>query len=51
MRKLTVLLLPFIMASCSSPAKKESPVIKSGSVEIAYTNAGQGDTTLLFIHG
>jgi len=39
------------MASCSSPAKKDSPVIKSGNVEIAYTNAGQGDTTLLFIDG
>jgi len=39
------------MASCSSPAKKESPVIKTCNVEIAYTNAGQGDTTLLFIDG
>ncbi|MES1217734.1 MAG: alpha/beta hydrolase [Bacteroidota bacterium] len=51
MRKITILLLAIHFLSCSSTAKKENPIIRNGNVEIAYISAGEGDTTLLFIHG
>ncbi|MGC4034797.1 MAG: alpha/beta hydrolase [Chitinophagaceae bacterium] len=51
MKKLTVLLLPMIMIACSTSSKKEHPIVKNGNVQIAYIDEGNGDTTLLFIHG
>jgi pimeloyl-ACP methyl ester carboxylesterase len=51
MHKLTALLLPLLIIACSTPAKKENPVVNNGNVQLAYTNLGGGDTTLLFIHG
>src|SRR6478735_8001040 len=49
------IIIALFITSCSSPEQKKensSPVaIKNGDVEIAYTKAGDGDTTILFVHG
>jgi pimeloyl-ACP methyl ester carboxylesterase len=41
--------------SCNNPAKNTTsanhPTIQDNGVNIAYTDSGKGDTTLLFVHG
>jgi len=42
------------ISACNSPSKKPSsgPIkVQSNGVNIAYTDSGKGDTTLLFVHG
>jgi pimeloyl-ACP methyl ester carboxylesterase len=51
MQKLAAFVIPLLIIACASPSKKESLFIKNGNVQIAYTDSGKGDTTLLFIHG
>lgn len=51
MQQLTAFLILLFIVACTYSSKKESPVIKNENVQIAYTDKGDGDTTLLFIHG
>jgi pimeloyl-ACP methyl ester carboxylesterase len=53
MQKIFLCLLPvMIIAGCQSPAKQETGGdIERNGVKISYTTCGEGDTTLLFIHG
>jgi len=51
--KIYLALLPaIILFSCNTPAvKEENANIKVNDVTIAYNQCGNGDTTLLFVHG
>jgi pimeloyl-ACP methyl ester carboxylesterase len=51
--KINLILLPaIVMFSCTTPAvKKENVNVKVNDVAIAYNQCGNGDTTLLFVHG
>jgi pimeloyl-ACP methyl ester carboxylesterase len=47
-----VLLTAIVLISCNTPAvKEENANIKVNDVAIAYNQCGNGDTTLLFVHG
>jgi pimeloyl-ACP methyl ester carboxylesterase len=47
-----VLLTAIVLISCNTPAvKEENANIKVNDVTIAYNQCGNGDTTLLFVHG
>jgi len=39
------------MLSCASPSEKEAVAIKNGEVSLSYTMAGNGDTSIVFVHG
>jgi len=39
------------MLSCAPPSEKEAVAIKNGEVSISYTMAGNGDTSIVFVHG
>lgn len=45
-------ILTFIQSSCTNNHKDKKPIkITDKGVNIAYTDNGKGDTTLLFVHG
>ncbi|HEV7779690.1 MAG TPA: alpha/beta hydrolase [Chitinophagaceae bacterium] len=43
--------LLFLLVSCKGNDKKEDVEIISNGVKIAYSKCGEGDSTLLFVHG
>ena len=48
----SILLLVIILASCNNPVdRKENVTAKVNNTTIAYNQHGNGDTTLLFVHG
>jgi len=50
--QLPILLLVIILVSCTSAVdRKENVTAKVNNVTIAYNQYGNGDTTLLFVHG
>ncbi|HEX5155289.1 MAG TPA: alpha/beta hydrolase [Parafilimonas sp.] len=55
--KTTVIILAFVVSllfqACSTTEQKQTPpiVVKNGDVTIAYDKVGDGDTTILFVHG
>ncbi len=54
MKFLSVLLLAFLIVSCSSPKNETEdllPEIYNQGAKIDFLVAGSGDTTLLFVHG
>jgi pimeloyl-ACP methyl ester carboxylesterase len=58
MKKTSALILFLIsvaaISACNSPSKKPPPgalKVQNNGVNIAYTDSGTGDTTLLFVHG
>ena len=49
---LFILLSTIILSSCSNePGRKENASVKINDVPIVYDQCGNGDTTLLFVHG
>ena len=50
---LLLLIAASVLFSCHQPAPVTSPKMKvqDSNVNIAYTDTGKGDTTLLFVHG
>lgn len=51
MNKIFCILCLVYMLSCASPSEKEAVAIKNGEVSISYTMAGNGDTSIVFVHG
>jgi pimeloyl-ACP methyl ester carboxylesterase len=58
MKKISCLLLTGLLFACNSPQPASDPgipsqkvIIEDQGVNIAYTDTGKGDTTLLFVHG
>jgi pimeloyl-ACP methyl ester carboxylesterase len=52
MKTYLVLLPAIVLLSCNTPAvKKENANVKVNDVAMAYNQCGNGDTTLLFVHG
>ena len=48
----SILLLVIILASCNNAVdRKENVTAKVNNTSIAYNQYGNGDTTLLFVHG
>src|SRR6185295_7436006 len=41
----------FSILSCVSTSEKKHVAIKNGDVSIAYTMSGNGDTSIVFVHG
>ena len=48
---LFILVIPMIAYSCSEPSNKEDSSQKNDYIAIEYDQCGNGDTTLLFVHG
>ena len=51
MNKIFCILCLVYMLSCAPPSEKEAVAIKNGEVSISYTMAGNGDTSIVFVHG
>ena len=51
MNKIFCILCLVYMLSCASPSEKEAVAIKNGEVSLSYTMAGNGDTSIVFVHG
>ena len=51
MKKIFTALLWLLIVACSIATEKQISVVKNGNLNIAYTKKGNGDTTLLFVHG
>jgi PBP1b-binding outer membrane lipoprotein LpoB len=50
--RITILLFVIILVSCNSAVdRKENVTAKVNNTTIAYNQYGNGDTTLLFVHG